>query len=427
MTSVNRRTFLASAGAGYAALAAPTRSRAAGPNDRLRVAVLGVRGRGEAHISAFSKNKSTEVAVLCDPDRNEFDQRIKQVRDLSGKEPACVKDLRKVFDDKSIDVVSIATPNHWHALAAVWACQAGKHVYVEKPVSHNVSEGRKIVEAAERYKRIVQTGTQSRSSSGVAEAVEFIRSGKLGKIFLAKGLCYKPRASIGKMGETAIPEGVDYDLWLGPAPSRPFQPNRFHYNWHWFWDTGNGDIGNQGIHQMDVARWGLGKSELPPKILSSGGRFGYSDDGETPNTQIAAFRYEDCLLEFEVRGLYTHEEKGIKIGNIFYGTEGYLALDGGDWSTYFGSKGEPGPSGKGGGDHFGNFVDAVLANDPGRLNAPIIEGHLSSALCHLANISYRLGREVNFDPKAENFGSDQEANALLTREYRAPFVMPATV
>jgi predicted dehydrogenase len=427
MSTVNRRTFLASAGSGAAALALAGGARAAGPNDRLHVAVIGIRGRGGSHIEGFSKHKDTTVVALCDIDSRLFADRAKDVEEMTGKAPQLVGDLRRLMDDKSIDVITIAMPNHWHALAAVWACQAGKDVYVEKPVSHNVSEGRKIVEAARKYGRVVQTGTQSRSSAGVREAIDFLRSGKLGSIYLARGLCFKPRESIGHQPDGPVPEGVNYDLWLGPAPERPFNPNRFHYEWHWNWDYGNGDIGNQGIHQMDVARWGLGKATLPEHIQSSGGRYGYKDDGETPNTQIAAFRYDDCMLEFEVRGLPSNDEKGVKIGNLFYGPEGMLVIHGDSWASYFGQKNEPGPSGKGGGDHFDNFVQAVKARDPGRLKAEILEGHLSSALCHLANISYRLGRAVNLDPQTETFGSDKEANALLTREYRSPFTMPQRV
>ena len=427
MSDVNRRTFLASAGAGAAALAIGKGARAAGPNDRLNVAVIGIRGRGKSHIEAFSGHKDTAIVALCDIDTREFDGAAKRIEKKSGKAPETVQDLRRLMDDKNIDIISIATPNHWHALAAVWACQAGKDVYVEKPVSHNVSEGRRIVEASRKYDRIVQAGTQSRSSEGVAEAVEFLRSGKLGPIFMARALCFKPRGSIGHKADAPVPEGVDYNLWLGPAPERPFNPNRFHYEWHWNWDYGNGDLGNQGIHQMDVARWGLGKDTLPTLIESSGGRYGYEDDGETPNTQVATFKYDDSELVFEVRGLPTNDEKGIKIGNLFYGPEGYLAINGSSWASYMGHTGEPGPKGGGGGDHFGNFVKAVQSRKREDQNGEILEGHLSSALCHLGNISYRLGRSVTLDPKTETFGGDSEANAMLTREYRAPFIVPEKV
>ncbi len=426
MTGVNRRTFLASAGSGAAALALGRGARAAGPNDRINLAVIGIRSRGQEHINAFTHHKDVAVVGLCDPDSRLFGGSSKKVEDRTGKAPRLEADLRRFFDDKNIDAVSIATPNHWHALAAVWACQAGKDVYVEKPVSHNVSEGRRIAEAAKKYDRIVQTGTQNRSSSGVKEAMEFLHSGKLGKVYLAKGLCYKPRGSIGTKADAPVPEGVDYNLWLGPAPEKPFNPNRFHYEWHWNWDYGGGDIANQGIHQMDLARWGLNVG-LPEHVVASGGRYGYKDDGETPNTLVTAFRYPDCLLEFEVRGLPTNPEQGIKVGNLYYGTEGVLAFNEGHWTTYFGHKNEPGPSGKGGGDHFANFVEAVQARDRSKLHAEITEGHLSSALCHLGNISYRLGRALKFDPSKEKFLSDSEADTMLTREYRSPFSMPDKV
>ncbi len=427
MAGTNRRTFLARAGAGAAALALGRGARAAGPNDRINVAVVGVRGRGGSHVDAFTKHKATTVVALCDVDARAIERPARQVEERTGKAPKRAADLRQLLDDKDVDVVSIATPNHWHALATVWACQAGKDVYVEKPATHNVSEGRKMVEAARKHGRVVQVGTQNRSIAGVREAMDFLHADKLGPIFLARALCYKPRGSIGVKPDGPVPDGVDYDLWLGPAPARPFNPNRFHYEWHWNWDYGNGDIGNQGIHQMDVARWGLNRQEFPVAVQSSGGRYGYEDQGQTPNTQTAAFRYKDALLEFEVRGLPTNPEQGIRVGNLFYGPEGYLALDGDRWSTFLGPKGEPGPTGRGGGDHFGNFVDAVLSRTPETLTAPPIEGHLSSSLCHLANISYRLGRSLKVDPSSETFVGDSEADAMLTRDYREPFAMPESV
>ena len=426
MTGVNRRTFLASAGSGAAALALGSGARASGPNDQIRVAVIGIRSRGQSHIDAYAKTNDTQIVALCDIDSRLFGASAKKVEDRAGKAPELVTDLRRIMDNKDIDVVTIATPNHWHALAAVWAVQAGKHVYVEKPVSHNVSEGRKIADAAKKYGKLVEAGTQNRSSAGVTEAVDFLRSGKLGKVYLAKGLCYKPRGSIGTKADAPVPEGVDYNIWQGPAAEKPFNPNRFHYEWHWNWDYGNGDIGNQGIHQMDVARWGLGVG-LPNKIVSTGGRYGYKDDGETPNTQITAFQYDDAMLEFEVRGLPTNAEQGVKVGNLFYGTEGVLVINGDNWTTYMGHNNEPGPSGKGGGDHFGNFIKALRSGKKEDLTAEVTEGHLSSALCHLGNISYRLGRALKFDPATETFGDDKEANAYLTREYRSPFSMPEKV
>ena len=402
-----------------------------GPNDTVRMAVIGVRergGRGMEHVRGLSKLNDVKITTICDIDSNVIGAAMKALTTKNGTEPKFVQDLRRVFDDKDIDAVSIATPNHWHALATIWAVQAGKDVYVEKPVSHNVTEGRRMVEAARKYDRIVQTGTQCRSHQGIHEAMAFLHEGKLGKVYMAKGLCYKRRDSIGHKDDTPVPSGVDYNLWTGPAPEKPFNPNRFHYNWHWFWDTGNGDLGNQGIHQMDLARWGLNKSEFPKTVMASGGRYGYTDDGQTPNTELVAFEYDDCELQFEVRGLMTNPEAQVKVGNIFYGTEGVLAITSyTNWYTLLGHDLQPGPKGTGGGDHFANFIKAVKAHDRKLLHADIEEGHLSSAFCHLGNISYRLGRKLHINPSSESFVNDSEADGMLTREYRAPFVVPAKV
>jgi predicted dehydrogenase len=356
---------------------------------------------------------------------------VKIAEERQRRKPKVVQDLRRVMDDKEVDAVAIATPDHWHALAAVWACQAGKDVYLEKPVSHNISEGRRVVEAARKYKRMVQVGTGSRSTDWVRQAIDFLHGGGLGKIYMAKALCYKRRKSIGRQPDGPAPAGVDYDLWLGPAPQRPFNPNRFHYNWHWFWDYGTTDMGNQGVHQMEIARWGLGKNELPRKIHGTGAKYLYDDDQETPNTQLTTFEFDDqVLLVFEVRGLLTNDEREIKIGNIFFGERGYVTLGISSWQAYLGEEAAPGPGGREVGDpdaHFHNFLAAVKARDPGLLRCDILQGHLSSALCHLGNISYRTGRKLTFDPKTETFPGDPEAKSYLTRAYRAPFVLPAQV
>jgi predicted dehydrogenase len=437
MRTLARRHFLrdtATLAAGLAAIpagpatASDDDSKPAGPNDTLRVAVCGVKSRGMEHIAGWSALKDVRITTICDIDLNMTSAARKALTLRYGSEPKVVQDLRRVLDDKSIDAISIATPNHWHALATIWACQAGKDVYVEKPVSHNVSEGRRMVEAARRYERIVQTGTQCRSHRGIQDAMAFLHSGKLGNVYMAKGLCYKPRGSIGHKADASVPQGVDYDLWLGPAPERPFNPNRFHYNWHWFWDYGNGDLGNQGIHQMDLARWGLGKTELPKAVLASGGRFGYSDDGQTPNTLHVSYEFDDCELQFEVRGLRTNDEGKVKIGDIFYGTEGILVIATYDsWQAFLGPKLEKGPGSSGGGDHFANFVKAVRARDHKLLSADIEQGHISSAYCHLGNIAFRLGRKLHVNPSTESFVSDAEADALLSRDYRHPFVVPSKV
>ncbi len=389
--------------------------------------------------------------------------------------PTLYTDVRKLLDSKEIDAISTATPNHWHSLIGIWACQAGKDVYVEKPISHNVWEGRKLVEAAAKYNRIVQAGTQSRSNHSIRAAFEWVKAGNLGKILVSRGLCYKRRASIGKVaGPQPIPESVDYDLWCGPTAKVPLMRKKLHYDWHWVWPTGNGDLGNQGIHQMDLARWALGKNELAPKILSIGGRFGYIDDGTTPNTLITVMDYEDALLIFEVRGLpektdakEMDEYRKQSVGNIVECEGGYLSgteaydKDGKEIKS-FEVEGE---------DHFANFVHALRTRKTQDLNAPILEGHLSSALCHLGNISYRLGKQseepdirnaiksnkaatetferfeahlaandvdikkdqatlgqfLQFDPKAERFVDNEKANELLKDEYRKPFVVPESV
>ena len=441
MRSLPRRDFLHDTAAVAAALAAIPAMRASaeaddgdkdskptGPNDTLRIAVCGVNGRGKDHIGGWNHQNDVRITAICDADLRVTDRAVKMVERRTGTPPKVVQDIRRLLDDKTIDAISIAMPNHWHALATIWACQAGKDVYVEKPVSHNVTEGRRMVETARKYERIVQTGTQCRSHKGIHDAMAFLHSGKLGQIYMAKGLCYKPRGSIGRMNDGSVPPGVDYDLWLGPAPLAAFNPNRFHYNWHWFWDYGNGDLGNQGIHQMDLARWGLGKNELPRSVSASGGRFGYSDQGQTPNTLHVSFEFDDSELQFEVRGLITNDEAQVKIGDIFYGTEGILAITSYEsWQSFFGPKLQKGPGSTGGGDHYANFVKAVKARDRKILAADIEEGHLSSAYCHLGNIAYRLGRKLHVNPSTESFVGDSEGDAMLTREYRPPFVVPAKV
>jgi predicted dehydrogenase len=425
MRSISRRQFLNESALWSAAVAAvgavevpllAADDKKGDANSQLRVAVIGLKGRGRDHLSGFAGKHNCVITTVCDCDTAFAENSIKLVEKAQGMAPKFEQDLRRVIENKNIDIISIATPNHWHALAAIWALQAGKDVYVEKPVSHNVSEGRRIVEAARKFNKICQTGTQSRTMTGMRQSMEYVRSGKLGKISVARGLCYKPRGSIGKVdGEQAIPQSIDYDLWCGPAPKNPLKRKNLHYDWHWTWDYGNGDLGNQGIHEMDKARWGLGKNELPKSVISVGGRFGYVDDGETANTQICIFDYGDSKLIFEVRGLLTKDLLGAKVGNIFYGSQGYLVCPSYDSGVVFSPKGEKLETFKGGGDHYANFVASVRSRKHTDLNADIVEGHLSSALCHLGNISYRLGSLQPFNSQSKTIGDDKECVETFSR------------
>jgi predicted dehydrogenase len=456
------------AAAGAQSRGAPASARILGANDRVVLASVGIRGQGNALKRGFATLKNVEIKTLCDIDANLFPSRINDAKlaDVATFKPGTVQDLRRVLDDKDVDGIVIAVPNHWHALATVWGLQAGKHVYVEKPASHTVWEGRKMVEAARRYDRVVQVGTMNRSRPLVIEAIKFIRDGGIGEVYMARGLCFKARPNIGKYPDGPMQPGekyklnveakeyeptydsaylskVDYDMWLGPAPRRPFNRNRFHYNWHWHWDYGNGDTGNQGPHQFDVARWGLGENVHPVKITATGGLFdARGSSQETPDVHTSLFVYPDGkILEFATRGINTNDEGTQKIGNLFYGSKGWVWIDGDgrSWQSYLGRKDEKGPGREipkesGGSDpnvltsiehpHYQNWVDAIRANDRKLLTCEIEEGHLSAALPHMANIAYQVGRVLEFDSQTEKFKGDKEADALLTREYRAPYVIP---
>jgi len=437
---MNRRHFLMSTAAAAGALSVKGLASA---NDTVRVACVGIRGQGNAHIHQYSEMHNVEIAALCDVDENVLNKRLEEVVKSGKKKPAAYTDVRKLLEDKSIDAISIATPNHWHSLIGIWACQAGKDVYCEKPCSHNIFEGRQLVAAAQKYNRIVQHGTNSRSGAAVRDAVDKMREGLIGEVYMARGLCFKWRDTIGHTAEEAVPAGVHYDLWTGPAPEHAFSRNRFHYNWHWFWDYGNGDIGNQGIHEMDIARWGLGV-KYPTKVSALGGHFMFDDDQQTPNTLVSSFEFNDGgkkkFLVFEVRHWMSNHEAGIgerpagkskdsnTVGNIFYGSKGYLAIDGyGQYKTWLGRDQEPGPSRAEGGNNWANFIEAVRSRKQSDLNAPIEEGYLSTVLVHLANISYRVGRTLEFDADSLSCKGDPEATAMFTRKYREPFVVPEKV
>lgn len=491
MSHLTRRRFLSDSTIAAAVLAAGSGSRfianatealaadiAPSANDRLNVMVCGVRSRGNDHVRFFARNRECHVRYICDVDEAIGHNRVDEFEKQFGYRPEFVRDMRQGFDDKDLDIVVVATPNHWHALAGIWAMQAGKDVYVEKPVSHNISEGQRLIETVRKHKKICQTGTQSRSLQGAISAVHYVRSGKIGDVKLARGLCYNRRKSIGKEGVFEPPKSVDYNFWVGPAELQPVTRPQFHYDWHWQYHWGNGDINNQGVHQMDVARWGLGIDSLSDSVISYGGRLGYVDAGDTANTQVAIHKFGDKTIAFEVRGLETDPLFGAKIGDIFYGTKGIVALA--NWGEgvamdldgkvveHFGRNFKGAPYEIGTIDHIQNFVDAVKSRAPGDLNAEIREGHLSAGLGHAATISYRLGKQASIgqvkeaieafggadatvetldrtiahlkgqgvdlketpmtlgpvlqmDAKTETFTNNNAANAMLTRNYRKNF------
>jgi predicted dehydrogenase len=473
-------------GAGMA-MAAPF-SRARGANDAIRLAVVGVGGQGSGHCKYFGRIEGVRLVAVCDPDQRHIDRRVedykKQEKTLKG-----YVDVRELLDDKEIDVITSATPNHWHSLVTIWACQAGKDVYIEKPVSHEIWEGRKMVEAARKYNRIVQTGTQKRSSEAHPAAYKWMQEGNLGKIKWVRSLCYKGRFEgtngivYGTNGPNPLPESIDYNLWCGPADMEPLRRRDLHYKWHWVWNTGNGDLGNQGIHEMDLGRWALGEPGLAPRVMSFGGRFRVNDAGETANTQIVFLDYKPAPLIFEVRGLPRKmgdnsmdgwRRTGTDVGVVVQCEDGYWAAGDAGGSVWDNedAKTDTRFIGGGGGGHHENFIKAVRSREVSDLNADIEKGHLSSALCHMGNISYRLGKTMSvedarnsidneylldsfdrmvehlkvnevdlekvpitmgpmltMDTKEEQFvGENSElANMFVKRNYREPFVVPERV
>ncbi|MCU0246968.1 MAG: Gfo/Idh/MocA family oxidoreductase [Bryobacter sp.] len=445
-----RRAFLGS-------LAAPAFARRINPNDTVRVGIIGLRGRGRDLIQAFHdcKPHNVEIVTLCDCDENVLAERASGYEKLSGRKLKIETDLRKVLEDKSIDAVGISTPNHWHTLAAMWGLQAGKHVYVEKPGSHTVEEGRRLMDAAAKYKLVVQHGTQNRSSPNIVEGIRKLKEGVIGRVYLARGVAFKKRAVGVSIKEAPVPQGLNWDLWSGPAPLNPFSPNR-NRGWHLLFDYGNGDIGNQGVHELDIIRWALDLDTHPDRVVSMGGKYITKDDQQYPHVHSTLYQWSgrDVMVSFETRAGYTNAEGGMGVeypfldkrnvvGVIFVGTEGYMIIP--DYSSYYtflGEKAKPGPSAPeqavprrkgpsnaGAGDianlpHFENFIQAVRAGDPSKVNAPAKELHLSCTLSHLANIAWRSGGMVNFEPKAERCIGNDAANRLLARPYRAPYTLP---
>jgi predicted dehydrogenase len=443
---MNRRRFISKTAAATAgvALAFPARGRAqTSANDTVNVAIIGLRGdnkghptwtargSGQDHYEHLSGIANARISHVVDIDERHFKDSLSFVQQKYDGSPKTETDFRRVLDDRDVDAITIAVPDHWHALMAILACQAGKDVYVEKPISHNIVEGRRMIEAARRYNRVVQAGTQRRSGVVLAKAVQFLRDGGLGTVYAGKTVVYRLRDPIGVTADSAVPGGVNYDLWLGPAPSRTFNENHFHYHWHWFWEYGTTDLGNTGVHTLDAVRWLLGKQEHPRKVHCIGGLYeaGARTDQTTPNTQYATYQYADGTeLHCDMRNWFSGppDAQGIYI----FGSKGWMKVGDDKAQVYFGRKNDPGPTltadekRNDGQDHFQNFTDCVRSRKSENLKAPLEGGHLSSALCHLGNISYRVGRSLTFDGATERFVGDEEANKLLSRSYRAPYVLP---
>jgi predicted dehydrogenase len=451
MKSENRRGFikksmLASAGLTVGAPAYIKGFAKNKPSDTINVAVAGIRSRGgyyyggSGHTANYTKIQNSRVAAICDIDENLYDQAIADIEKLGGAKPKTVVDIRELLDDPEIDAISIATPDHWHALQTIWACQAGKDVYIEKPISYTIEEGRKMVEAARKYNRVVQVGMQSRSSKLVHRAIQLIHDGVIGDVYMGRGVVYGHRASIGRLPDGPVPEGVHWDLFLGPAPYRPFNQNMFHYNWHWYWDTATSEFGNNGVHYMDKIRWGMKKRVHPEKVSCSGGFYVWDSDQEIPNLQIGTYEFADgTIMELEVRSLFTNYEEGEVGGAFFYGSKGWMHLGNNSYKVYLGTEREEGPSLQKSDiepdeydqaeiePHFVNFLDCVRSRRWQDLNADILEGHMSTAMMLMGNIAYRTGRKLTFNGNAEKFIGDEDANTYLSRQYRPPYVLPEEV
>jgi len=429
-THPNRRAFLAgstaSLAAGLTVFSAPSRAKTAA-SERVNVAVMGIRGRGRSLAAGFAELDQAQVTHLIDVDTRLFDEVASDVEKRQGQRPETVEDFRRVLDNPNVDALVIATPDHWHAPATVLACQAGKHVYVEKPASHTLWEGRKMVEAARKYERVVQVGTQSRSAPHYQDVIRALRSGRIGDVLQAKAWNSQYRPNLTPWIEAQRPEGVNYDLWLGPAPKQPFHPNRFHYTWHWFWDYGTGDMGNDGIHDIDIARWGLDVGL--PQSVSCTALKARNHHWETPDTVSAWFTFPESVITliFEQRDWSPYTQQGYENGVAFFGTEGYILVGRSGWRLFLSNDEQPVES-KPFSDrhHFDNFLEAIRNNSA--LNADIEDGHRSAALAHLANIAFKTGRHgLTFDPETETIVGDTEAQALTTKQYRKPFVVPEEV
>jgi len=449
-----RRHFLKAA----AAAIATSRFPILGANDRINVGIVGLGGRGGNHIHSYaSLDSDARIAALCDVNQSARERAVAAVRKLKGYDAKEYTDMRALFESKDIDAVSLPLPNHWHALATIWACQAGKDVYVEKPACHNIFEGQQMVRAARKYNRMVQVGSQSRSTAHIMRAMQLLEEGAIGQVYHARGLCFRRRFSIGHTPDEPVPAGLDWDRFLGPAQWKPYSKNKFAYNWHWFWDTGNGDIGNQGVHQMDICAWGLARTAWPMSVSSSGGKFVWKDDQETPNTEQSNLDFGDAQITFDTRNLPTPPE-GLAalrgpdyVGNIFFGHAGFMVVDQGGFQIFKSTAANVSGEAARGADagsaekyekamdekpqerrdttaaHMKNFLDAIRARDHKILHADVEIGVRSADFCHLANISYRVGRTLRMAQSSGHFLGDEEANAFLTRNYREPYVISREV
>ena len=427
-TTLQRRTFV-KAGAASAAPAAAfaAGSGVLGANDRIRAAVLGVNGRGQSHMYGLQPLKNVDVTTFVDPDLEIARKRAGEFEQKHGHRPNVVQDLRKVIEDKDIDVITIATPNHWHTLAAIWACQAGKDVYVEKPATHTFNEGLSLIAAAKKYDRIVQHGVQLRSSEAIREAVQMMRDGAIGDVYMGRATIFKWRPPLEAAPDAEPPSTLDYDLWVGPGKWRPYSKRHVHYNWHWTWDFGNGEIGNQGVHELDMLQWGLDVT-LPDEVVSSGGRYIWDDHRETPEmlSTLLQFKKERKMAEVAVRFWHSNHETQSANGNIFYGSDGYMVISGyNKWELFRGRKPELVDSGEAPTKHFENFIKAVRSRNTEDQNGPVESAHHSAALAHLGNIAFHRRKTLRFDREAMQFKNDKQANEMLTKSYRKGFEVPA--
>lgn len=428
---MNRRHFVQSVIASAAmARIVVSGGQTVAASEKVNVAFIGIRGRGKALIGAFSALPDVNIAHLCDVDSRVLESVGADVEKKLGRRPQLVSDLRRVLDDKSIDAVVIATPDHWHAPATILACDAGKDVYVEKPASHNLKEGHLMVEAARRNKRVVQHGTQSRSRPSTQRAIDYIKSGKIGKVYMAKAWNVQLRDDIGYKEDSAVPAGVDYDTWTGPALMLPFNENRFHYNWHWHWNYGTGDMGNDGVHQLDIARWAL-DVDFPLEVSGMGRKLFFRDDQQTPDTMNISLNFKDKVIQWEMRIWSPYKLEGVDNGVAVYGADGMVQI--GRWKggksgfKVFDSKGEQAlfDEATEGDRHARNFIDCVRSRKSP--NAEIEIGYISTAYAHLGNVVARTGRNIKFDAETQSISGETETNRLLTRQYRKHWATPKGV